>query len=82
MPEQADGRQHHLVAPALTRPPYSSYYYCHYYLAGTSESDVQDTAGTIELMDGWFFPNQELSWTQDVPLAPSRCRYHGEVGQQ
>lgn len=56
--------------PYMTRLPYSSYYYCHYYLAGMSESDVQDTAGTIELMDGWFFPDKELSWTQGMFHSP------------
>jgi len=40
--------------PYQTRAPYSSYYYCHYYLADESESSIRDTAGTIMMMDGWF----------------------------
>ena len=56
--------------PYTTRLPYSSYYYCHYYLAGMNESDVRDTAGTIELMDGWFFPDRDITWNQGMFHSP------------
>lgn len=56
--------------PYITRLPYSSYYYCHYYLAGANESTVRDTASTIQLMDGWFFPEMDISWTQGMFHSP------------
>lgn len=41
--------------PYSTFGPYSSYYYCHHFLAGMSDSDVRAPSQTIMLMDGWFF---------------------------
>jgi len=57
--------------PYNTRLPFSSYYYCHYYLAGANESEVQAPSETLMLMDGWYFPNQDISWNQGMFHSPS-----------
>ncbi len=59
------------VPPYTTLRPFSSYYYCHYYLAGQSEGDVRDTAGTIMLMDGWFFNDRPDDWMAGMFNSPS-----------
>jgi prepilin-type N-terminal cleavage/methylation domain-containing protein/prepilin-type processing-associated H-X9-DG protein len=41
--------------PYSTFGPYSSYYYCHHFLAEESDSDIRAASQTIMLMDGWFF---------------------------
>jgi prepilin-type N-terminal cleavage/methylation domain-containing protein/prepilin-type processing-associated H-X9-DG protein len=41
--------------PYSTFGPYSSYYYCHHFLSGISDSDVRAASSTIMIMDGWFF---------------------------
>ncbi|MEA3403250.1 MAG: DUF1559 domain-containing protein [Armatimonadota bacterium] len=57
--------------PYTTMGPYSSYYYCHYYLADANESEIQDPSGTIMLMDGWYFPDRSLDWTRAMFHSPS-----------
>jgi len=57
--------------PYTTRLPFSSYYYCHYYLATSNESDVQDTARTIMLMDGWWFPYKDIDWNIGMFHSPN-----------
>ncbi|MGD9497006.1 MAG: DUF1559 domain-containing protein [Armatimonadota bacterium] len=57
--------------PYFTLQPYSSYYYCHYYLAGVNETEVEAAAETIVLMDGWFFPDRTLDWNQGMFHSPS-----------
>jgi len=58
------------VPPYQTLGPYSSYYYCHYYLAAESESDVKDTTGTIMLMDGWFKDDCDQDWIRGMFTSP------------
>ncbi len=41
--------------PYATFRPYSSYYYCHHFLATESDSNIRTPSRTIMLMDGWFF---------------------------
>ena len=41
--------------PYNTFGPYSSYYYCHHFIEGQSDSDIKAPSRTIMLMDGWFF---------------------------
>jgi len=57
--------------PYTTLRPFSSYYYCHYYLAGESEGEVRDTASTIMLMDGWFFDDRSADWNSGMFNSPS-----------
>jgi prepilin-type N-terminal cleavage/methylation domain-containing protein len=57
--------------PYTTLRPFSSYYYCHYYLAGKTESDIRDTTGTIALMDGWYFPDRDLDWNRGMFHSPN-----------
>jgi len=57
--------------PYPTSGPYSSYYYCHYYLAGKPETLVNDTVGTIMLMDGWFDATQTQDWNRGMFSSPS-----------
>ncbi len=57
--------------PYSTPPPLSSYYYCHYYLAEISETEVRNTTGTIMLMDGWYFPDRDLDWNRGMFDSPS-----------
>jgi prepilin-type N-terminal cleavage/methylation domain-containing protein/prepilin-type processing-associated H-X9-DG protein len=42
--------------PYATFGPYSSYYYCHHFLAGTSDANIRAASATVMMMDGWFFP--------------------------
>jgi prepilin-type N-terminal cleavage/methylation domain-containing protein/prepilin-type processing-associated H-X9-DG protein len=56
--------------PYTTGLPFSSYYYCHYYLADASETSVVDPAGTIMLFDGWFFPEKDLTWNIGMFKSP------------
>jgi prepilin-type N-terminal cleavage/methylation domain-containing protein/prepilin-type processing-associated H-X9-DG protein len=57
--------------PYTTRQPFSSYYYCHYYLAEANESDVTAPASTIMTMDGWFFPTQSQDWNVGMFRSPN-----------
>jgi len=57
--------------PYQTRSPYSSYYYCHYYLATESESSVADTTGTIMLMDGWFDRSETQDYNRGMFTSPN-----------
>ncbi len=41
--------------PYNTSGPFSSYYYCHHFLAEESDSNIRAASQTIMLMDGWFF---------------------------
>ena len=57
--------------PYTTRGPLSSYYYCHYYLGGVSEGDIKNAAGTIMLMDGWYFPHKTADYTAGMFNSPN-----------
>jgi len=57
--------------PYQTAGPYSSYYYCHYYLAAKLESTVNDTVNTIMLMDGWFDAATSQDWNRGMFSSPS-----------
>jgi len=48
--------------------PETSYYYCAYALGGTRDSVVKSPAGTISLMDGWFFENEGGPSGRNYPL--------------
>ncbi|MCD6360341.1 MAG: prepilin-type N-terminal cleavage/methylation domain-containing protein [Armatimonadetes bacterium] len=58
--------------PYRTSGPYSSSYYCHYYLAAQPESEIRDTARTIMMMDGWFDANTtDQDWNRGMFSSPS-----------
>jgi len=57
--------------PYTTRLPFSSYYYCHYYLGAYSEGEIRNTAGTIMLMDGWFFRDKPADWMAGMFNSPN-----------
>ncbi len=57
--------------PYKTLAPYSSYYYCHYYLAGETESNIKDTTGTIMLMDGWFEEDADQDYNRGMFTSPA-----------
>ena len=57
---------------SVPRVFYSSYYYCHYYLAGVPESQINDTTGTIMMMDGWFNPSTTVTdWNRGMFTSPN-----------
>jgi len=69
--------------PYSTFGPYSSYYYCHHFLALESDSDIRTPSATIMMMDGWFFDDADKadwmigmfeSWwdTDDDSLVPAQ----------
>jgi prepilin-type processing-associated H-X9-DG protein len=45
--------------PYRTMGPFSSFYYCHHFLAGESDTDVRAPSSTIMLMDGWFLTGSD-----------------------